>query len=124
MAELDAIKSRTLSGLMIRRARKDRTAGVPLSWITAEDGLDYPRATVKKIVQAATLRDDLFFASFRHGGSTEAADADLTDALLRVAGRHRSATQLPTHAKRIRKQLIDVAQKRRAERTITARLSQ
>jgi hypothetical protein len=122
MAELDAIKSRTLSGLMIRRDRKDRKARVPLPWITAKGGLDHLRATVKKVVRAVKLRDNLSFASFRHGGFTEAADADLTDAQLRAAGRHRSARQLPTYAKRTRKQLIDVAQKRRAERTNTARL--
>jgi len=46
MVELDSIKSRTLSGLMIRRDRKDRKAGVPLPWITAKGGLDYLRATV------------------------------------------------------------------------------
>jgi hypothetical protein len=86
--------------------------------------LDYLRATVKEIVRAAKLRDDLSFASFRHGGFTEAADADLTDAQLRAAGRHRSARQLPTYAKHTCKQLIAVAQKRRAERTITARSSQ
>ena len=78
MAELDAIKSRTRSGVMIRRDRKDRKADVPLPWITAKGGLDYLRATVKEIVRAAKLRDDLSFASFRHGGFTEAADADLT----------------------------------------------
>jgi hypothetical protein len=61
------------------------------------------------------LRDDLSLASFRHGGFTEAADADLTDVLLRAAGCHRSARQLPSYAKRTRKQLIAVAQKRRAE---------
>jgi len=33
--------------------------------------------------RAAKLRDDLSFASFRHGGFTKAADADLTDAQLR-----------------------------------------
>jgi hypothetical protein len=124
MAELDAIKSRTLSGLMIRRDRKDRKAGVPLPWITTKGGLDYLRATLKEIVRAAKLRDDLPFASFRHGGFTEGADADLTDAELGAAGRHRSARQLPTYAKRTRKQLIDVAQKRRAERTNTAHLSE
>jgi hypothetical protein len=70
---------------------------------------------VKEIVRAAKLRDDLSFASFRHGGFTEAADADLTDPQLRAVGRHRSARRLPTYAKRTRKQLIDVAQKRRAE---------
>ena len=79
------------------------------------------------LIEAAKLRDDLSFASFRHGGFTEAADADLTDAQLRAAGRYRSARQLRTYARRTRKQLIeliDVAQKRRAERTNTARLSQ
>ena len=82
MAELDAIKSRTRSGLMIRRDRKDRKAGVPLPWITAKGGLELLGATVKESVRAAKLRDDLSFASFRHGGFTEAADADLTDAQL------------------------------------------
>jgi len=74
--------------------------------------------------RAAKLRDDLSLASFRDGGFTEAADADLTDAQLRAAGRHRSARQLPPYAKRTRKQFIAVVQKRRAERTNTARLSQ
>jgi len=48
------------------------------------------------------LRDDVSLTSFRHGGFTEAADADLTDAQLRAAGRNRSARQLPTYAKRTR----------------------
>jgi len=63
---------------MIGRDRKDRKAGVPLPWITAKGGLDYLRATVKEIVRAAKLRDDLSFAPFRYGGFSEAADADLT----------------------------------------------
>lgn len=40
----------------------------------------------KKIVRAANLRDELSFSSFRHGGFTEGADADLTDAELRATG--------------------------------------
>jgi len=43
---------------------------------------------------------------------------------LRAAGRHRSARQLPTYAKRTRKQLIAGVQKRRAERTKPAGLSE
>ena len=43
---------------------------------------------------------------------------------LRAAGRHRSARQLPTYAKRTRKQLIAGVQKRRAERTKPAALSE
>jgi hypothetical protein len=50
----------------------------------------------------------LSFTSFRHGGFTEGADSDLTDAELRAAGRHRSSRQLPTYAKRTRKRLISV----------------
>jgi hypothetical protein len=72
---------------------------------------------VKRIIRAAELRDELSFTSFRHGGFTEGADSDLSDAELRAAGRHRSARQLPTYAKRTRKQLIAGVQKRRAERT-------
>jgi hypothetical protein len=74
MAELDAIMSQTLSGLMIRRERKDWKARVPPRWITAKGGVDYLRATVKETVRAATLRDDLSIDSFRHGGFTDAAD--------------------------------------------------
>ena len=46
-----------------------------------------------------------------------AADADLTDAQMRALGRHRSARQLPTYAKRTRRQLVTVAQRRRETRT-------
>src|SRR5277367_3233807 len=82
---------------------------------------DYPHvdanSVVKDIVVAAGIRTELSFTSFRHGGFTEGADSDLTDAELRAAGRHRSARQLPTYAKRTRKQLVSVATKRRSERT-------
>jgi hypothetical protein len=36
---------------------------------------------------------------------------------MRALGRHRSARQLPTYAKRTRKQLVTVAQRRRETRT-------
>jgi hypothetical protein len=75
-------------------------------------------------VRTTNLRDELSFTSFRHGGFTEGADADLTDAELRAAGRHHSARQLPTYAKRTRKQLVSVATKRRAERTNAVNLSE
>jgi len=119
MAELDAIKAGVvvgLDGLMFRRDHKHRRGKVPLPWITPRGELDYFRGVVKDIIRAAGLRDELSFTSFRHGGFTEGADADMTDAELRAAGRHRSARQLPTYAKRTRKQLISVALKRRAER--------
>jgi hypothetical protein len=81
-------------------------------------------AIKEQTVGAAELRDELSFTSFRHGGFTEGADSDLSDAEPRAAGRHRSARQLPTYAKRTRKQLITGVQKRRAERTKPAGLSE
>ncbi|HEY1746187.1 MAG TPA: hypothetical protein VGG11_05425 [Xanthobacteraceae bacterium] len=124
MDELDTIKESAIAGPIFRRDHKHRRNITPLPWITARGELDYLRSTVKKIVRAAKLRDELSFSSFRHGGFTEGADADLTDAELRAAGRHRSARQLPTYAKRTRKQLVSVATKRRAERTKAAHLSE
>jgi hypothetical protein len=37
------------------------------------------------------IRNELSFTSFHHGGFTEGADSDLTDAELRAAGRHSDA---------------------------------
>jgi hypothetical protein len=119
MAELDAFKTGVvvgLDGLIFRRDHKHRRGNSPLPWITPRGDLDYFRGVVKDIIRAAGLRDELSFTSFRHGSFTEGADADMTDAELRAAGRHRSARQLPTYAKRTRKQLISAAIKRRAER--------
>jgi hypothetical protein len=116
-AELDAIKETTVSGLIFRRDHAHRRSRTPLPWITARKDLRYLRSVVKKIVAAAGLRTELSFTSFRHGGFTEGADSDLTDAELRAAARHRSTRQLPTYAKRTRKQLISASKKRRQERT-------
>jgi len=124
MAELDAIKARMIAGPMFRRDHAHRRSAVPLPWITPRGDLDYLRSVVKDIIRAAGLRDELSFTSFRHGGFTEGADADMSDAELRAAGRHRSARQLPTYAKRTRKQLISGAQKRRASRTNAGGLSE
>lgn len=124
MAELDAIKAATLTGLVFRRDHPTRRSPIPKPWITDRKGLDHLRGVVKTVIRAAGLRDELSFASFRHGGFTEGADADWTDAELRAAGRHRSAQQLPTYAKRTQKQLISASTKRRAIRTKPANLSE
>lgn len=116
MPELDAIKASMVSGLVFRRDHGHRKRRELLPWMAEGGGFDYLRATVKEIIRSAGLREELSFTSFRHGGFTEGADSDLSDAELRAAGRHRSARQLPTYAKRTRKQLVSVAQKRRAER--------
>jgi len=124
MAELDAIKKTMVLGLVFRRDHEHRKSPTPLPWITERKDLRYLRSVVKEIVAAAGIRSELSFTSFRHGGFTEGADSDLTDAELRAAGRHRSARQLPTYAKRTRKQLISGTKKRRAERTKAADLSE
>lgn len=124
MAEIDEIKKTTVSGLVFRRDHAHRRCRTPLPWITEKKDLRYLRGVVKEIIRAAGLREELSFTSFRHGGFTEGADSDLTDAELRAAGRHRSSRQLPTYAKRTRKQLISGTKKRRDERTKAAGLSE
>lgn len=116
MAELDSIKDAAVSGLVFRRDHEHRKSSTPLPWITERKDLRYLRSVVKKIIIAAGLRTELSFTSFRHGGFTEGADSDLTDAELRAAARHRSPNQLPTYAKRTRNQLIAGSKKRREER--------
>ncbi|MCA1437801.1 hypothetical protein I6F33_33285 [Bradyrhizobium sp. BRP20] len=117
MAELDNISKNSPSGLVFRRDHAHRQSATPLPWITPRKDLRYLRSVVKKIVVEAGLRQELSFTSFRHGGFTEGAESDLTDAELRAAGRHRSSRQLPTYAKRTGKQLITATKKRRLERT-------
>jgi hypothetical protein len=97
MSELDTIKRERIGGLMLRR---DRGAHKP--WFTGTGGivdLTHMSHTVKRIIRAAGLRDELTFTSFRHGGFTESADADLSDAEIRAQGRHKSARVLPRYAK-------------------------
>ena len=112
MGELDALKRERIGGLMLRRDWGDRGP-----WPTERGDLDYMRHKVKKIIHAAGLPIELSFTSFRHGGFTEAADADLSDAEIRAQGRHRSAKALPRYAKRTMKQVEAGAKKRRAMRT-------
>jgi hypothetical protein len=52
------------------------------------------------------LRDELTFTSFRHGGFTEAGDAELTDAQIRAQSRHTSAKVLPKYVKRTTRQVV------------------
>jgi hypothetical protein len=120
MGELDRIKETSVSGPVFRRDHEHRRTPTQPPWITERRDLRYLRRVVKKIITAAGLRSELSFTSFRHGGFTEGADSDLSDAELRAAARHRSTRQLPTYAKRTRKQLIAGSKKRRMERTRAA----
>jgi hypothetical protein len=119
MAELDSIKRDRIGGLMLRRDWGDR-----LPWPTNKGDLTLMRHKVKAIIRAAGLNDELSFTSFRHGGFTEAADSDLTDAEIRAQGRHKSARVLPRYAKRTMKQVAAGARKRRSTRTKAEDLSE
>ena len=119
MAELDALKRDRIGGLMLRR-----DWGEQRPWPTERGDLGQMSRTVKEIIRAAGLRDELSFTSFRHGGFTEAADADLSDAEIRAQGRHKSAKVLPRYAKRTMNQVAAGAKKRRSTRTKGGYLSE
>jgi hypothetical protein len=123
MAELDAVKRERIGGLMICRDWGKR--GPWPTW-PAPDRLDLTHMSrkVKQIIRAANLRDELTFTSSRHGGFTEAGDADLTDAQVRAQSRHTSAKVLPKYIKRTMKQVAAGAKKRRAVRTDVPILSE
>jgi hypothetical protein len=118
MGELDAIRRERIGGLMLRRDWGERLPWP--TWPNPDDknlmDLTHMARTAKKVIRAAGLRDELTFTSFRHGGFTEGADADLTDAELRAQGRHKSKV-LPRYAKRTMKQVATAQKKRRATRS-------
>jgi len=123
MAELDAIKRQRIGGLMLRRDWGER-APWP-TWPTPDEvDLTHMARKVKEVIRTAGLRDTLTFTSFRHGGHTEAADSDLTDAEIRAISRHKSAKVLPRYAKRTMRQVAEGARKRRAMRTKADNLSE
>ena len=116
MAELDAIKRERIGGLMLCRDWGDR--GPWPTW-PRPDQPDFTHVSrkVKEVIRAASLRDELSFTSFRHGGFTETGDAGLTDREIMAQGRHKSVKVLPKYVKRTTDQVAAGAQKRRASRT-------
>jgi hypothetical protein len=122
-AELDAIKRVRIGGLMLCRDWGDR--GPWPTWPRPDHvDLTHMSRKVKQIIRAAGLRDELTFTSFRHGGLTEAGDAELTDAQIRAQSRHTSSKVLSRYVKRTMRQVAAGAQKRRAERTKRGHLSE
>jgi hypothetical protein len=123
MAELDAIKRERIGGLMLCRDWHDRRPWPTWPQPDRPD-LTHMSRKVKEIIRAAGLRDELTFTSFRHGGFTEAGDAELTDREIMAQGRHRSAKVLPKYVKRTMRQVETGAKKRRAMRTNVPVLSE
>jgi hypothetical protein len=123
MAELDALKRERIGGLMLRRDWGDR--GPWPTWPTPDDvDLTHMTRKTKEVIRAAGLRDELSFTSFRHGGFTEAGDAELSDRQIMALGRHKSPKVLRRYVKRTMRQVAEGAEKRRLARTKPARLSE
>jgi hypothetical protein len=116
MAELDAIRRSRIGGLMLCRDWGDRRPWP--TWPAPDDypDLGYLAKKVRAVMNAAGLRPELTFTSFRHGGMTEMGDADLSNSLIRAQSRHRSDRVLPRYVKRTMKQIAEGAKKRCAVR--------
>jgi len=116
MAELDTIKRTRIAGLMLRRDRGKQDPWP--TWPNPEQvDLTHMSRKVKEVIRAAELRDELTFTSFRHGGFTEAGDAELTDRELMAQGRHKSPKVLGKYVKRTMRQVASGVRKRQAART-------
>lgn len=100
---------------IVVRDAPDRN-GMHRPWVTASGDLTHFRHTVRELMETANLPPTITFASFRHGGITEAADADLTDRQMRALSGHRTAEILDVYAKRTRSQRIVAAKKRLTHR--------
>ncbi|TAI60249.1 hypothetical protein CWO89_41750 [Bradyrhizobium sp. Leo170] len=122
MDELDAIKRERIGGLMLRRDWGER--GPWPTW-PKPDMPDFTHMSrkVKEVIRAANLRDELSFASFRHGGLTETG-AELTDREILAQSRHTTVKVLPKYVKRTTTQIATGTKKRRAVRTKAGHLSE
>jgi hypothetical protein len=116
MQRMDLMKGDRVDGRFFLRDWPDQRAMVPLPWAQDHRNLGYVQKRTKEIIRAANLRDELTFASFRHGGLTELGDADLTDTQIRALSRQKSSKVLPRYIKRTQRQIVAGTRKRRALR--------
>jgi hypothetical protein len=110
MGRLDTAARR--GTLIVTRDKPDRRRKVHLPWRE-----DYFRHRVAEIRAAAGIDPDVKFMGLRHGGNTEGADADLTDAQLRALSGHKTASMTVLYAKQTMKQRREGARKRLAARS-------
>jgi hypothetical protein len=105
--------------LIVMRDKLDRKRKTYLPWKE-----DYFRHRVAEIRAAAGIDPAVKFMGLRHGGNTEGADADLTDAQLRALSGHKTANMTVLYAKQTMKQRREGARKRLAARTKAVNLSE
>jgi hypothetical protein len=121
--ELDTIKRDRIGGLMLCRDWGNR--GPWPTWPQPnEPDFTHMSRKVKDVIRAAGLRDELSFASFRHGGFTETGDAEPTDREIMAQGRKATIKTLPKYVKRTTKQVATGIKKQRAVRTKAGHLSE
>jgi Phage integrase family len=117
MDRLDAAPRR--GTLIVIRETVDRQCKAHLQWKE-----DYFRHRFADIRLAAGIDPEVKFMGLRHGGNTEGADAELTDAQLRALSGHRSANMTVVYARETMKQRRVGARKRLAARTKKGNLSE
>lgn len=123
MARLESTPRR--GPLVVMRDAPDHKSGVYLPWPTGgRNSMRYVQAAVRRICREAELSDDITFTSFRHGGHTEGADAELTDAQMRALGGHKTTAALLRYAKATERQRQVGARKRLEVRTKKGILSE
>lgn len=123
IARLDAAER--VGTLIVMRDSVDRKRKVQLPWATsASNPLRHAQREIARIRDAAELPENITFTTFRHGGHTEGADADLTDAQLRALGAHRTTRMIRLYAKGTPDQRRAGARKRLARRTKQGALSE
>jgi hypothetical protein len=117
MSRLDAAPRR--GTLIVIRETVDRRHKAYLQWKE-----DYFRHSFAEVRVVAGIDPDVKFMGLRHGGNTEGADAELTDAQLRALSGHRSANMTVIYARETMKQRRVGARKRLAARTNKGNLSE
>jgi hypothetical protein len=98
--------------LIVMRDKPDRRRKTYLPWKE-----DYFRHRIAELRPAAGIDPAVKFMGLRHGGNTEGADADLTDAQLRALSGHKTAGMTVLYAKQTMKQRREGARKRLAVRS-------
>jgi hypothetical protein len=116
MARLDAAPRN--GTLIITRDRPDRRRKVHLPWKE-----DHFRHRVAAIRNAGGIDSGVKFMGLRHGGNTEAGDADLTDAQIRALSGHKTAAMTALYTKVTMRQRRTGARKRLEARTKGENLS-
>lgn len=114
-----------LGTLIVMRDAPDRRKKIHLPWMTGgRNPMRYVQAEVRRICRAADLPDEITFTSFRHGGHTEGADSELTEAQMRALGGHKTTAALYRYAKATETQRKIAGRKRRDSRTKKGDLSE